>query len=413
MTTKRTTIKSSKMNSEEPKNIDESIVDNAKMFIKELFKKKLPVNVSFHSYSHAREVAAVARELGEKADLNSDEIEILELSAWFHDSGYISNREQHETESVEIATTFLKSKNYDSAKTKKITELILSTRLEHEPSNILEEILHDADIFHVGKKKFFSKGELLRAELEGVEHQTFTEIEWQEKQYNFLINNPFITIYAKKEFNSRRAKNIKKQREQILKAKKLTRRLQTGKDFGRGIDTLYRSSYRNHINLSSIADGKANMMISINTILISVIVTFSGASFSVFEGLELPSLRYTVPILILLISSLISVFFAVMSARPKITEKDVSKRKVKKRNVSLLFFGNFLEISRKQYIDHLSALKNNQKELYDSMSMDIYNLGVVLKEKYRLLTISYTVFIIGITLCVVGYIGIFLFTNLL
>ncbi len=389
------------------------IIKESKSYVKKLFKEELSVNSSFHNYSHAREVAEVAQELGEKAELSEEDLEVLQLAAWFHDTGYIKGREQHESESVNIATDFLQTKGYEEDKIKLISKLILSTKLDQEPSSFLEELLHDADLAHLGIKQFFSKGELLRAELENVENESYNELEWQNKQYNFLINHAFITVHAKEKFNKRRAKNIRKQRDKIIDAKKITRRLRTGKDFGRGIDTLYRSTYRNHINFSSIADGKANMMISINTILISVIVTFSGASFSMFEGVELPSLRFTVPILVLLVSSLVSVFFAVMSARPKVTEKDVSRKKVKKRKVSLLFFGNFLEIDQENFISHLAELKNNQQELYDSMSMDIYNLGVVLKEKYRLLSISYTVFIIGITLCVVGYIGIFLFTNVL
>ena len=40
---------------------------------------------------------------------------------------------------------------------------------------------------------------------------------------------------------------------------------------GRGVETMYRTAYRTHVNLSSIADNKANIMLSINAIIISVI----------------------------------------------------------------------------------------------------------------------------------------------
>jgi len=55
---------------------------------------------------------------------------------------------------------------------------------------------------------------------------------------------------------------------------------------GRGVETMYRSAYRNHINLSSIADNKANMMISINTIIMSLIIAVIGSVFT-FTGSEL------------------------------------------------------------------------------------------------------------------------------
>ncbi|MDX1629635.1 MAG: DUF5706 domain-containing protein, partial [Fulvivirga sp.] len=213
------------------------------------------------------------------------------------------------------------------------------------------------------------------------------------------------------EYNKRRVKNIKKQRKHIVKAKKVTTRQKTGKDLGRGIDTLYRANYRNHINLSAIADGKANMMISINTIMISVIVTLSGASLSISKSYIIENLRFTVPIFILLLGSLASVVFAVLSARPKITTKEIKKEQIKKNKISLLYFGNFLNIPKKQFVSYLNNLKADQERLYDSMSIDLYNLGQVLNEKYRLLTISYNIFMIGLTLTVIAFIFIFVYTN--
>ncbi|MEM9856027.1 MAG: Pycsar system effector family protein [Bacteroidota bacterium] len=389
-----------------------SLIQEAQCYVKDLFKEKGSDQLLFHNYRHVKDVADMVTELGMEAKIKTSDLEALELAAWFHDVGYIEGRVDHEARSAKIASEFLRKHDYSPEGIKLVNRLIKSTDVKVEPQGQLEEILHDADLYHLGKKRFFRRGELLRAEIETTENKNFTELDWERKQYNFLINHPFLTVEAQKLLGRRRIKNIKKQRENIVSAKKITRRLQTGKDLGRGIDTLYRSTYRNHINFSSIADGKANMMISINTILISVIVTLSGASFSVLQDFKLASYRFTIPILVLLLGSLISVFFAVMSARPKVTEKNVSKKKVKKRDVSLLFFGNFLEISQENFIDHLSELKNNQKELYDSMSMDIYDLGIVLKEKYRLLSISYTAFISGITLCVLGFLAIFLVTNM-
>ena len=111
---------------------------------------------------------------------------------------------------------------------------------------------------------------------------------------------------------------------------------------GRGIETMYRATYRNHINLSSIADAKANMMISINAIIMSVIITIVGSGFT-FSGLEFYQyIRFTVPMTILLISSLISVVFAVLSARPNVTKKNVSEQKIREKKSSILFFGNFV-----------------------------------------------------------------------
>jgi predicted metal-dependent HD superfamily phosphohydrolase len=385
--------------------------DKAHIHINDFFKTNVPDNLLFHDINHAKDVAKAAMLLGHKASLSEKDLEILEIAALFHDTGYVKNRENHEEESVKIAENFLRKIKYPEEDTRRVSDLILSTKKEHKPKGLLEEMLHDADYSHIGMKSFFRKGELFRAELEASKEKEFTEHEWHKRQYDFLISNPFLTAHAEQEYGSRRTKNIRKQRKNILSARKVTRRIKTGKDYGRGIDTLYRSNYRNHINFSSIADGKANMMISINTILISIIVTLSGAGLSIFEGFQPGRFRYTIPIFILLIGSLISVVFAVLSARPKVTEKEVDKEDIRKKKKSFLYFGNFLQITEDEFTEYLSDLKRDQQELYDSMSRDTYNLGIVLKEKYRLLSVSYTVFMIGLTLSVLGFIGIFVLTS--
>ncbi len=397
------------MSQKEQKNI----LDEAQQYVHSYFKEEMPDDLLFHDILHTEDVVEIVKELGKEADLDSDQLEVLQLAAWFHDIGYAHSYDDHENKSAEIADSFLKKHAYDVDKRKEINSLIKSTRKDALRENIPSQLLHDADIAHIGRKRFFRRGELLRAELENYQNLDVTELEWQERQYDFLIEKQFLTKVAKEKYSKRLAKNIKKQRQQVIKARKVTTRKKTGKNFGRGIDTLYRSNYRTQINLSAIADGKANMMISINTILISVIVTLSGASFSLTGNYIVENLRFTVPILILLIGALASVVFAVLSARPKVTEKEIDYEKVNENEMSLLYFGNFLGIPRQKFVDYLNELKGDQERLYDSMSLDLYNLGLVLREKYRLLTISYNIFMVGLTLTVVAFLGIFIYTNFL
>ncbi|MGK7389922.1 MAG: Pycsar system effector family protein [Candidatus Cyclobacteriaceae bacterium M2_1C_046] len=395
----------------EEKKVSEEVIAEAEEFINQLFKEKLPKRCLFHNYKHTTDVVDSIRDLTEKSDITDKDKEKLILAAWFHDSGMTENYFGHEKSGAKIAEDYLKKYNYPDADIDEIKKLIISTDLKAKPKNYLEELMHDADLSHIGKKGFFRKGELLRVETEHFTKKTYSELEWQKKQYEFLINNDFITQPAKEEYEKRRAKNIKKQRNNIHKARKVTTRKKTGKDFGRGIDTLYRATYRNHINLSAIADGKANMMISINTIILSVIVTLSGASLSLSEGFTFGSLRYIMPIFILLLGCLSSVVYAIISARPKVTQKEVDMEEVKKNNDTVLYFGNFLGIPRETFVKHLRQLKEDQQFLYDSMSMDLYNLGHVLEKKYRLLKVSYNLFMIGLVASVLTFIVTFLITN--
>lgn len=389
---------------------ENNLVNQAKDFVTKLFKDKLPNDLLYHNWSHTCEVVEVAKKLGTKSNLTPEELELLLIAAWFHDTGYVETYQNHEEKSLKYVEEFFRDKDYDDTKKQEIDQLILSTKIDQRPVGKLAELLHDADIAHLGRKRFFRKGELLRVELENYLDESYTEFKWTKKQYQVLIDNNFITEVAKKEYGKRRIKNIEKQRKNIIKSRKVTTRANTGKDLGRGIDTLYKANYRNHINLSAIADGKANMMISINTIMISVIITFSGASVSLSETYVVENLMF-VPILILLLGSLASVVFAVLSAKPKVTSKDIDKQKLAEDKLSLLYFGNFLGIPKQEFVDYLKKLKSDQERLYDSMSLDLYNLGEVLEEKYKLLTISYNIFMLSLILTVLTFIGIFLYTN--
>lgn len=387
------------------------LISNATFYVNKLFKEELPSDYVYHTYNHTIETLEICHDMAEHYNLPEEEAEILLLAACFHDTGYIKCYKGHETESIKIARNFLEGHGYDKEKIKKVEELIISSSHDEEPKNLLEEILTDADFISMGKKGFFSKGELLRIEWEQVLDKKHSDLDWEKLQLQFLLNHDFYTRYALKEYGGRRNKNIRKQRERIRKTKGQTIKKKTGKNFGRGIDTLYRTTYRNHINLSSIADGKANMMISINTIILSVVVTLAGTGFSFSGKFILEHVRYIVPIFILIFGCLFSVIFAIISARPNVTKQDTGEEEIKERKSSILFFGNFVNVKLKNFVDNLRLLKKDQNLLYDNMAIDMYYLGHVLKKKYKLLRISYTIFMLGLVLSVVAFTVIFLYTQ--
>lgn len=391
---------------------ENDITGKAKAYVHELLSEKLPDGYLFHNFQHTQEVAEVCKELAEPIHLSKKASENLQLAAWFHDTGFIEKREGHEEKSAQLARAFLSRQNYPEEQIKTVERLILSTKEGVEPRDTLEKILHDADIAHVGRKRFFKRGDLLRMELEQVENISYSDQEWAQIQLDFLINNKFCTLYARDQFDGRRLQNIEKQRSSIQQFRKQANRSKAGKDLGRGIDTLYRSTFRNHINLSSIADGKANMMISINAIILSVIITLSGAGFSFADQPNVDYLRYTIPVLILLMGSLISVIFAILSARPKVTQRTAQQEAANDQQANLLYFGNFLGVSRAEFVRYLNDLKVDQDLLYDNMADDLYNLGLVLRRKYKMLSISYNVFMGGLVLSVLAFMVIFLYTNL-
>lgn len=387
-------------------NLKSDILSLTIAYVREVFEDHSEVPV-FHDFPHIKEVVKVVDQLSDAHELSKGKKEVVLLAAWLYFLGIKEGKGNFKPASQKRARIFLEGHNYE--KTDAVCGLI-GSRLKN--SDKLEaQILHDALVSYKGRKRFFRKVELLRLERESVLQKRYTDYTWAKMMYRHLIFGTFLTDAAKQKYRTNKIKNIKKQRSNIKNAHKVTTRKKTGKEFGRGVDTLYRANYNNHISLSSIADGKANMMISINTIILSVIVTLSGAGFTFSGTFMVNHLRFTIPIFILLIGSLASVVFAVISARPKVTTQKIPIKEVDEKQTSLLFFGNFLQVSLDDFINHLARLKKNQRRLYDSMSIDLYHLGGVLQIKYKLLTYSYNAFMIGLVAGVFAFVAIFIYTN--
>jgi hypothetical protein len=168
----------------------------------------------------------------------------------------------------------------------------------------------------------------------------------------------------------------------------------------RGIETMFRTSYRTHLDLSSIADNKANIMISINGIIISIVIASISPKIDANPWL-------LVPTGVLLVGCAISLVYAVLAARPRVTSKPLTLDDVLANKANILFFGNFVRLSEPDYLEGMTALVENTDRLYTNMMRDIYGLGSVLMRKYALLRTAYTIFMFGLVISVALFILVF------
>ncbi len=163
------------------------------------------------------------------------------------------------------------------------------------------------------------------------------------------------------------------------------------KGSARSIETFYRNAYRTQLDLTGLADMKANIMISINGLIITAIIATEGLLTFTQSYLKF------LPILLLTVS-ILSMVFAMLAAKPRVSNLHVSEDDLLNGKANLLYFNNFLQITEDQYADAMSNTIEDVENVYRMMSKHIYNLGVVLSRKYYLLRISYSVFLGGIIL---------------
>jgi hypothetical protein len=157
----------------------------------------------------------------------------------------------------------------------------------------------------------------------------------------------------------------------------------------RGIDTLYRVTYQNHVSLSQLADQKAGILISINGLIISVIIAVLTPRFGSWSWSLLPSL-------VLVAGCLASLTFAVLAARPRIDRTPLTLESVRNGEANPLFFGHFTNMPLADFQAAVRALGKDRRLLLDSLSRQLYEMGEALLRKYRYLQIAYAAFLVGI-----------------
>lgn len=385
-----------------------NLIEQSEDFVSNLLKDKLSNLYSYHNFNHTFTVVTAVKELCKKEDVGGDEKEALLVAAWFHDTGYVEGYENHESKSVKIAADFLREKGKSEDFIQLVSSLILATAKEYEPKTHLEKIIKDADYAHLMGEEYTTTCELLRLELKNTGIVNFSNAEWTRENLNFLLNkHRFYTDHALKKWQPLKEKNLlliqKKINKQELKAAAAREDENKKKDKvekpDRGIDTLFRVTLGNHTRLSGIADSKANILLSVNAIIISIALS------SIIPKLDSPkNAHLVVPTFIMLMSSVITIIFAILSTRPKVTSGFFTRDDVEAKKVNLMFFGNFYKMPLEDYDWAMNEMMKDRDYLYSTMIKDLYYLGLVLQRKYNLLRIAYNFFMFGIIITVIAFV---------
>jgi predicted metal-dependent HD superfamily phosphohydrolase len=391
-----------------------NLIEEAENFVCKLLKDKLSNLYFYHDCSHTFEVVNAVKVLSKAEKLSGEENEMVLLAAWFHDTGYINGAENHENYSASIVSDFLKQKEKTEEYIQKVSSIIKATIFEYVPQTHLEKIMRDADYFHFTKENYAVKCNLLRQEWENTNKANYTDLDWAKGNLEMLaVHHVYYTDYAIANWQVLKEKNIKiieqeikNRQEDLLETKnlKIKKTKKEGKKEkpDRGVDTLFRITLSNHIRLSGIADSKANILLSVNAIIISIALS------SLIPKLDnINNAHLVIPTFIMLIFSVVSIIFAILSTRPKVTSGTFTRQDIEEEKVNLLFFGNFYKMPLAEYEWAINEMMKDKAYLYNSLIKDLYFLGVVLEKKYRLLRITYNIFMFGIIISVIAFIVAF------
>ncbi len=369
-------------------------------YIEELFLKEIPEHLTYHNFIHTEYVVDQAKIIGGKSGLNNEEIDMVVAAAWFHDSGFTVSHIDHEEGSKRIAQEYLSSHGTQQDVIDRVLKCIDATKIPQDPGDdLLSKVLCDADMSYSSEDFYIDRTLLLRKEWNNVSDRKLSKRSYLKETIEMFDNHTYHTEYGRqmlkpgKEKNYKRLyimlnKEEKKSGKKVRKLKAENKKLQE-KLPGRGVESMFRLTARNQINLSSIADNKANILISINSIILTVVLTVGVGKIA-----EYPN--FTIPVIVLIATCLVTITFAILSTRPKISSGKFTKEDIHNQKVNLLFFGNFYNMNFEEYEWAVKEMMQDDNYLYSNMIKDQYSLGKVISQKYLLLRIAYTIFMFGL-----------------
>lgn len=426
-----------------------SIIQAAEQYVRAFFASHQKEKRAYHNLSHTEAVVAAVREIAGHYQVSDQAFEIVSVAAWFHDVGYHIDPDAHEKAGAKAAADFLEKQGVDPQLTSQVEGCILATRMPQNPNGLLEAIVCDADLFHLGKDRFKEINKLMCQEKALCLGKELSKQEWRLGTIAFLEAHHYHTDYCQMLLNDKKAANLaalkkkaaeaaarqqatavtvpltghreagggasqgtalmpsealpltpgkqadkgnQKGRKEEKKAKKEKKEDKPDK----GIETMFRVTAGNNQKLSNMADNKAHILISVNSIILSAVISLLLRKLDAHEELAIPTF-------VLITVSLVTIIFSILSTRPTIPKGTFTQQDIEEKKTNLLFFGNFYKMNLQQYTEGMWKVMDDRDFLYGSLIKDVYAQGVVLGKKYRLLRTAYNVFMYGLIFSVIAY----------
>lgn len=377
------------------------IIDQARHYVSEELRARLAPHCTYHNVGHTMAVYDAAIRLARDSHLDSTAAEHLGLAALFHDIGYIDGADDHEARSSVKAGDWLTANNYDENGIKIIQELILSTKVDSTPTTIEQQILRDADMQHLAQDNYVQRSLALKTEMEA-EGKTgpLSLKQWLKKNLVFFANHQYQSpagIEAYREGKKHNYRVLKKELKGLSNKKRKAKRSQIAQN--KAASMQFKTALRNHIDLSAIADNKANMMLSVNALILTISIPAIGVQLA-----DRP--RLLIPFALLLVTCILSIIFATLATKPIKMTGLTSLTDIESGKGNLFFFGNFFQMPRKDYERGINLILKDEQRLESAIVMDLYHLGRALGGKYRYLRICYNLFMYGLIATTVSFLVI-------
>src|ERR1700730_4467202 len=194
-----------------------NIYKKVESFVTELYEKNPTEVLLFHTLKHTEKVVEHAKEIGAYYQLSEKDQFILYTAAWFHDTGHLfTTPAEHEAKSVEIMKEFLKKHIDDQQLIDEIEKTIMATKLPSNPQTLLQQIMCDADTYHLGTEEFKSTNKKIKKEYDRRKIKMPNK-NWNENTLQFLQSHRYFTPYSNELLDKGKEENMQRLSKKMKK----------------------------------------------------------------------------------------------------------------------------------------------------------------------------------------------------
>jgi predicted metal-dependent HD superfamily phosphohydrolase len=374
-----------------------------------LYMEKADDRLFYHNLAHTGRLLESVNRINDHLKLDEKNYFIVCAALWLHDLEMISS-DNGEIKNTKLSDHILNGLDIPDTEKQEIKDCILAGGGSRVPVNLNEKIVYDSLSFYLGSPYFSEYDQLRRKETEAMTNIKIRGSVWRSRSISYLEKHAFQTPFCQDLLDKVKLENLKalisrptgKTPDPNLHFENPPLIHQPGwklksKHHLSGVETVFRNSSTNHLNLSVMADNKAFIMISVNSILISL-----GIGLIIGKFVLIPKLF--IPTVMLLFVNVFTIIYSVLATRPGLMKGKFSVEDIKNKKVDLLFFGNFFKMPLVDFEYGMKQMMDDSDFLYDNLIRDIYAQGQILGRKFRLLRFSYNIFMYGTASTVVAYI---------
>ncbi len=384
-------------------NLIESTLDYARIFF-----SKYGGRFVFHNFSYIETNVDATREIGKAEGYKRGHYEMGVLAIILKDLG-TADSEDTALDNKKIIQAFIEQAAFTASQVDQLNYYIGFLRNGSSSRPGVEEVIRDgADIFLALPDAVERLG-LLRMEREDVNGKSYSDVEWLELCSRYWMSREYQTGYAREKYGHRRLKNfqeignrLESARTEAAKASREAKKVEPFlKLTNKETEDLFKIAFRNYVDLVTVADRKAGLLIQVNSILLSVVIAFT------IRHVEKAPL-YLIPISILLVSALVTILNAILASMPQ----EQTSENTPLDSSKSFFYGsfdrvdpNFKTAKWEDYEVAVTKMINGDKsQVFNEITKESFQVRKILARKFGHLAIAYKVFISGLGVGIVAFI---------